>query len=90
VTVQPVDVTVTRRGTATFTAAASGSPAPSVQWQVSTDGDREWSNIRRATSTTLVVAVTNPSLSGNRYRAVFTNEAGRVRTLAARLTVLRR
>jgi hypothetical protein len=31
--------------TATFTVAASGNPAPTVQWQVSTNGGSTWSDI---------------------------------------------
>ena len=34
----PQDVTVNAPDSATFTAAGSGSPAPTQQWQRSTDG----------------------------------------------------
>ena len=37
VTANPTNQTVNAGGTATFTAAASGNPTPSVQWEVSTD-----------------------------------------------------
>ena len=36
VTTQPTNQTVHAGGTATFTAAASGNPTPTVQWTVST------------------------------------------------------
>lgn len=39
--------------TATFTAAATGLPSPTVQWQVSTDGGSSFNNVAGATSTTL-------------------------------------
>ena len=38
VTTQPASQTVTAGQTVTFTAAASGNPTPTVQWQVSTNG----------------------------------------------------
>lgn len=59
-------------GMVTFTAAASGSPTPTVQWQVSTDGGLTFTDIPGATSTSLTVTV-NP---GRQYRAVFTSLCG--------------
>src|SRR5207249_511626 len=53
ITTQPANQTVTAGLTATFTAAATGSPTPTVQWQVSTDGGVTFSNISGATSTTM-------------------------------------
>jgi hypothetical protein len=38
VTTQPVDLTITYGSDATFSANASGTPTPTVQWQVSTNG----------------------------------------------------
>ena len=67
--------------TATFTAAASGTPAPTVQWQVQQAGP--WQDVVGATSTTLDVVVA----AGARYRAVFTNAAGSATTQVATLTV---
>jgi uncharacterized repeat protein (TIGR02543 family) len=61
--------------TATFTAAASGSPAPGVQWQSSAQGLGPFIDIAGATSTTLNVTVTS-ALIGSRFRAVFTNGCG--------------
>jgi hypothetical protein len=87
ITTQPANQTVTTGQTATFTAAASGSPVPSVQWQVSTNGGSTWSNISGATATTYSVTNTAASQSGSEYRAVFTNSAGSATTNAAILTV---
>lgn len=84
VTTNPVSQTATS-GTVTFTAAASGMPAPTVQWQVSTDGGVNFNNIPGATSTSLTVAAT-PANNGNKYRAVFTNGCGTATTTAATLT----
>jgi YbbR domain-containing protein len=84
---QPVDLTITYGSDATFSAAASGTPAPTVQWQVSTNGGGTWSNIPAATSGTLTI--TNPPVSytGYEYRANFTNPVGSVVSNAATLTV---
>ena len=60
---------------ATFTAAASGNPAPTVQWQVSTDGGVTFTDVAGATSGTLTFT-TAAGQSGNQYQAVFTNSAG--------------
>ncbi len=88
VTTQPGNATATTGGTATFSAAASGNPTPTVQWQVSTDGGATFTNVSGATSTTLTVTApsTVPSISPQ-YRAVFTNSIGAATTNAATLTV---
>jgi len=86
ITTQPANQMVTAGQTATFTAAATGSPTPTVQWQVSTDGGATFSNVSGATSTTLSFA-TASSQNGYQYRVVFTNAAGTATTTAATLTV---
>jgi hypothetical protein len=70
----------------TFTAAASGSPSPAAQWQVSTDGGKTFSNLASATSPTLTFTAT-AGQNGDEYRAVFTSSAGTATTSAATLTV---
>jgi hypothetical protein len=87
VTTQPSSQTVNIGNLVTFTAAASGNPAPSVQWQLSTNGGGAWSTINGATSTTLTFNSVAASQAGNQYRAVFTNSGGSVNTNAATLTV---
>ncbi|MCX7993891.1 MAG: HYR domain-containing protein, partial [Fimbriimonadales bacterium] len=86
ITIHPANQTACAGASVTFTAAASGSPAPSVQWQVSTNGGATWSNISGATSTTLSFTA-SASQNQNRYRAVFTNACGSATTNAAILTV---
>jgi hypothetical protein len=68
----------------TFTAAATSTPAPTVQWQ-RTDTGNNFVNIVGATSTTysFTAAATD---AGHQYRAVFTNTVGQA-TTAATLTV---
>jgi hypothetical protein len=86
VTLQPTNTAVKSGTTATFTASASGSPAPTVQWQVSTNAGSTWSNVSGATSTTLQVAAIT-SENGWRYRAVFTNPGGTALTKVVTLRV---
>ena len=71
---------------ATFTAAASGSPTPTVQWEVSTNGGATFAPIAGATAATYTFT-TALSNSGNQYEAVFTNSAGSATTTSATLTV---
>ena len=85
VTAQPTDQSVGAGGRATFTAAASGNPSPTVQWQNSTDGGSTWSDISGATSTTYTIASVTSSDIGNEFRAVFTNGRGSATTNAATL-----
>jgi hypothetical protein len=85
ITTQPGTVTIESGQEAIFTATASGAPAPSVQWEVSTDGGSNWSDAPGAsTSTTYMVADVT---SAAQYRAVFTNPAGSATTNAATLTI---
>jgi hypothetical protein len=86
ISTQPQDTTVAPGATATFTAAATGAPAPTVQWQVSTDGGTSYQNITGATSTTYSFTAAAAD-SGNKYRAVFTNTNGSATTDPATLTV---
>jgi hypothetical protein len=70
---QPINQSVFAGQDATFSAAASGFPTPTVQWRVSTDGGVTFSPVSGATSDTLTIAATTLSENGNEYEAVFTN-----------------
>jgi hypothetical protein len=86
VTTNPTNSTVAAGSTATFTAAASGIPTPTLQWQVSTNVGSSWTDIAGATNTTYsftAAAVDN----GKLYRAVFTNTYGTATSTSAALTV---
>lgn len=87
VTTHPESQTVTSGSPASFSAAASGSPAPAVQWERSTDGGSTFEPIAGATSATYTVTSTHTTMSGYRYRAVFTNSQGSATSTAASLTV---
>ncbi|MFN5314370.1 MAG: beta strand repeat-containing protein [Planctomyces sp.] len=86
ITQNPSSQTVVAGNTATLTATASGSPSPTVQWQVSTNSGTSWSNISGATSTTYSFTAAAGD-NGKQYRAVFTNTAGSATSTAATLTV---
>ena len=89
VTTQPADSTVNAGQTASFTAQTNGSPAPSVQWQKSTDGGQNWANITdnpTATTTTYSFATAKTD-NGTQYKAVFTGTLGSAVSQSALLTV---
>jgi hypothetical protein len=86
ITLNPVDKTVLRGGTATFSADASASPAATVQWQVRA-GLKGFANISGATSKSLTFTAASLQ-NGNQYRAVFSNAWGNATTTAATLRVL--
>ncbi len=86
-TTQPVSVTITAGQSTQFTAAASGSPTPAIQWQLSTDNGANWSNIVGATGPVLNVLNAAQANNGRRFRAVASNGAGAVNSNAAILTV---
>jgi hypothetical protein len=86
ITLQPASVNLYQGQNAIFTAAASGSPTPTVAWQVS-HGNGPWKGIGGATTGRLTVSHVTVALNGNRYRAVFSNSAGRADSQAALLLV---
>jgi len=71
---QPANQTVNAGQTATFTAAATGSPTPTVQWQVSTNNGASFSILPGATSATLSFT-TDLSQNDYQYLAFFKNSA---------------
>ena len=83
----PSNQVVNAGQTATFIAAASGTPSPTAQWQVSTDGGATYNNLAGATNPTLTITNANIAQNGNRYRAVFTNSVSTATTTGAMLTV---
>jgi hypothetical protein len=86
VTTHPTDQSITYGQNTTFTGAASGT-SPSVQWQVSTDGGTNYTNLPAQTSATLTLTKPAVALNGNKYHAVFTNACGSATSNAATLSV---
>jgi hypothetical protein len=87
VTGEPQDTTVNEGSTATFTSTASGTPTPTVQWQVSTDDGQTWTDLSGATTTTYTTDPVASTDDGNQYRAVYTNSTGTAAAGSATLTV---
>jgi len=84
---QPANQTVTAPTTATFQATSTGTPAPTVQWQMSMDAGVNWSDIGGATTASYTTPATVLADDGKRFRAVFSNGAGTATSNSARLTV---
>ncbi len=87
VTTNPTAQSVCSGNTATFTAAGTGTPAPTYQWQVSTIAIPAFTNIATATSATYTTPGTTVAMNGNQYRCVISNPCGSVNTTAATLSV---
>jgi plastocyanin len=80
ITTQPSSQTVTVGGGVTFTAAASGTPAPTYQWK------KAGVNISGATSASYSIASATSGNAGS-YTVVATNSVGAATSNAATLTV---
>ncbi len=80
ITTQPVGQTVLAGQTVTLTAAASGSPTPTYQWQLN------GANLANATGSTLVLANIGTTQAGS-YTVVVSNPVGSVTSNPANVTV---
>lgn len=87
VTTDPQDQAVPEGADATFTVAVSGTPAPTLRWQVRAPGGAGWADVPDADGVTLVVPAERAG-QGARYRAVASSAAGSAVSAAATLTVL--
>ncbi|MCG3144658.1 MAG: hypothetical protein HONDAALG_02109 [Gammaproteobacteria bacterium] len=87
ITAQPRDYRTEVGGIASFISAASGDPAPVVQWQVAPSGSNTFSNVPGATNMALSFRATSED-NGKRYRAVFTNTCGPAVSNEAVLTLV--
>lgn len=77
---QPLNVTVTAGGTATFSVTAWASPAPVYQWRVN------GANISGAVNSVLTLSNTMPS-DGGSYSVIVSNNSGTITSSNAILTV---
>ncbi len=90
-TSHPSDISVYAGATAIFGAVANGNPAPTFQWQVSTDAGSTWNNVSSGTGDlTNIYTTTATTLadSGKRYRVLATNSVSTTHSNGAQLTVL--
>lgn len=81
ITTQPVAATVSRGQAAVFTAAATGTPAPTYQWR------RNGTALNGATGPILRLASAEAADAGN-YDVVVTNSVGSITSRAVALTVM--
>jgi alpha-tubulin suppressor-like RCC1 family protein len=90
---QPASQTVTNGLGISFAAHASGSPAVSYQWQISTDGGSTWANIVNggaysgATTRQLDIDGATTAMNGNRFRYIASNSLGTATSEAFALTI---
>ena len=93
VTTQASPQTVAPGQNATFTVVASGTPAPTFQWQVEAPGANTWTNLtdggNYSGSSTATLTITNAplALNGYQYRCVATNSEGSTNGNAVTLSV---
>jgi hypothetical protein len=86
ITLNPTDDSVTAGQTASFTAAATGTPTPAVQWYVEPSGSGVYAPIDGATNATYSFTAASGD-NGSSYEAVFTNSCNSATTTTASLTV---
>jgi hypothetical protein len=84
---QPQSVLFMNGENAVFTIAVSGNPAPTIQWQVSTNLGLSFTDLPGETSTQLVVLM-DATTACNHYRAVVTNTCGTVISDEATISAL--
>lgn len=84
---QSTDVTVGAGSTAYFVVVAGGTPAPSLQWQVSLDGGTTFTNITGATSAELGLPSVTVADSGKKLRVLAHGSAGSTTSQSVTLTV---
>ena len=81
----------THPATATFSVTATGTPAPTYQWERSAGGSAAYAPIEGATSASYTTPPTTVSggaaNNGDKYRVVITNSDGEVKTTGVALTV---
>ena len=85
-TTQPVNAAVTAGQTATFTVVASGTPAPTYQWQ-SAPATGAFTNISGATAASYTTPATTLAQNGTRFQVIATNSVSAATSSVATLTV---
>jgi photosystem II stability/assembly factor-like uncharacterized protein len=85
-TTSPVSQSVIVGHAVSFDAQASGTPAPDITWQTSTDGVN-WSTIAGEHGGTYTIAAASLQDNGRMFRAIATNASGSVNSNAATLAV---
>lgn len=84
---QPQAMTVNLAQAAAFEVEATGTPTPTLQWQVSLDDGKTFTNINGATGTRLELATTVAADDGKLFRVVADNRLWSMLSATAKLTV---
>lgn len=84
---QPQNAAVNEGSSAHFSVVASGSPTPTLQWQISSNSGALWSNISGANAASYDTPATVAGDSGRRFRVVASNYVGTASSDAVTLTV---
>lgn len=87
-TAQPADATVLEGQGAAFTVAATGSPAPTLQWQVRPAGALDFADLPGATTVTFTTPALTLADIGVQFRCIASNAAGVATSAAATVTVI--
>ncbi len=93
ITSHPQNITVPVGQSGQFSVSATGTPAPSYQWQRLLAGDTIWANLANGgglsgvTSPTITVNPVTGGMNGQQFRCVVTNSSGSVTSNPATLTV---
>ncbi len=88
ITTAPANQSVTEPAAASWTIVASGTPAPALQWQLSTDAGTTWADIPGATAATYTLQPTSLADDGKRVRVIVSSTAASVTSGEATLTVV--
>ncbi|MGA2053416.1 MAG: hypothetical protein ABSH19_08905, partial [Opitutales bacterium] len=89
--IQPANTTVTLGQPVTFTSEAVGSPAPTSQWQISTDSGVTWTNLTDnatysgSATANLTITTTSAGQLGDQFRVLATNSADTAASFPATL-----
>lgn len=90
-TTQPTDIAVTAGQNAQFVVAVSGTPTPTLQWQMRNNPNVVWGNLTidgvAQTGTTLDVVATTLAQNGFQFRVLATHSEGVATSSIATLTV---
>lgn len=84
---QPANQSVIAPDTATFSVVATGTPSPTLQWQLSTNAGGSFADIAGATASSYTTSATLAGDNGNQYRVIATNSAGTTTSNVATLSV---
>jgi autotransporter-associated beta strand protein len=87
ITGQPSNQSVGQGVSASFTVTATGIPAPTYQWQLSTNAGTSWTNITGATSATYATPPTVTGDNNNQFRCLVSNSLSSATSNAAVLSV---